>query len=177
MGTFYSNNDYRNYLAHYGVKGMKWGVRRYMDDYGRLTSAGRARAKKDGRGALTRAKIYAQHLTAGQVRERVGQFKHTKGLNKISAVPYFGSGSIAATHRNLSYMGKRLALASEPGSRRQKMYNRLSQHLGETSRYFDRQANAKSWKEYTDRDARANAIARRRYEEWRAKRRSRKEQS
>ena len=26
--TFYSQNDYRNYLAHYGVPGMKWGVRK-----------------------------------------------------------------------------------------------------------------------------------------------------
>ena len=26
MGTFYdAPNDYRNYLAHHGVKGMKWG--------------------------------------------------------------------------------------------------------------------------------------------------------
>lgn len=25
--TFYPDNDYRNYLMHYGVKGMKWGVR------------------------------------------------------------------------------------------------------------------------------------------------------
>lgn len=25
--TFYPANDYRSYLAHYGVKGMKWGVR------------------------------------------------------------------------------------------------------------------------------------------------------
>lgn len=24
MNTFYPENDYRNYLAHYGVKGMKW---------------------------------------------------------------------------------------------------------------------------------------------------------
>lgn len=28
MGTFYAPNDYRNYIAHYGVKGMKWGVRK-----------------------------------------------------------------------------------------------------------------------------------------------------
>lgn len=27
MNTFYPENDYRNYLAHYGVKGMKWGIR------------------------------------------------------------------------------------------------------------------------------------------------------
>lgn len=26
MGTFYSENDYRHYLVHHGVKGMKWGV-------------------------------------------------------------------------------------------------------------------------------------------------------
>lgn len=27
MGTFEAPNDYRSYLKHYGVKGMKWGVR------------------------------------------------------------------------------------------------------------------------------------------------------
>ena len=43
MGTFYSQNDYRNYLEHFGVKGMKWGVRRYQNANGSYTSAGRKR--------------------------------------------------------------------------------------------------------------------------------------
>lgn len=33
--------EYTNYLVHHGVKGMKWGVRRYQNADGSLTSAGR----------------------------------------------------------------------------------------------------------------------------------------
>lgn len=40
MGTFYAPNDYRNYIAHFGVKGMKWGVRRYQNYDGSYTQAG-----------------------------------------------------------------------------------------------------------------------------------------
>ena len=38
-----------NYLMHHGVKGMKWGVRRYRNYDGSLTSAGRAQRRSEYR--------------------------------------------------------------------------------------------------------------------------------
>lgn len=38
-------NDYLDYLAHHGIKGQKWGVRRYQNVDGALTKKGRARRK------------------------------------------------------------------------------------------------------------------------------------
>ena len=39
---------YNNELQHFGVKGMKWGVRRYENKDGTLTPAGRKRYNEDG---------------------------------------------------------------------------------------------------------------------------------
>lgn len=40
-----NRNYYHDYLAHHGVKGMKWGVRRYQNADGSLTPAGKKRIR------------------------------------------------------------------------------------------------------------------------------------
>lgn len=40
-----------NALMHYGVKGMKWGVRRYQNEDGTLTTSGKKRYNAPGTSA------------------------------------------------------------------------------------------------------------------------------
>lgn len=42
--TFYSIHDY--YISHHGVKGQKWGIRRYQNPDGTLTEEGKKRYEK-----------------------------------------------------------------------------------------------------------------------------------
>lgn len=39
--------DNQNYLAHYGIRGQKWGVRRFQNADGSLTSEGKKRARAE----------------------------------------------------------------------------------------------------------------------------------
>jgi hypothetical protein len=57
-----------NYLAHHGIKGQKWGVRRYQTKDGSLTSAGKKRySKGDGK----KAKKTTPEETVEQKRARL----------------------------------------------------------------------------------------------------------
>lgn len=50
-------NRYSNYLLHYGVKGMKWGVRRYQNEDGTLTALGKQRYYGDADRRMSISKL------------------------------------------------------------------------------------------------------------------------
>lgn len=63
----YSANDFRYYssLSHYGILGMKWGVRRYQNKDGSLTKEGRTRYGVQQLEKEARKEAYKQHRKEG----------------------------------------------------------------------------------------------------------------
>lgn len=92
-GTFYPENDYRVYLEHHGIKGMKWGVRRWQDQNGRYNAAGRARyGMGDG-------KTYSGVKGASRPTQRVP----TKGATGTSSGgPSKASSNVADRARSIA---------------------------------------------------------------------------
>jgi hypothetical protein len=68
MSEFY---DY-SFLCHHGIKGMKWGVRRYQNEDGSLTSAGKERySTSKGKIPTARPKTVTDNGTGVKKREAV----------------------------------------------------------------------------------------------------------
>ena len=95
-----ATNDFRaysDYLMHYGVKGMKWGVRRYQDKNGRLTAEGK------------------EHYGTGK-----SAANQEKGMSVLAAMAAYYGVVFGATA--LMYAGAAAAEAAESHARNKRLY-------------------------------------------------------
>lgn len=99
MWRYELTNDGNDYLVHHGILGMKWGVRRYQNKDGTLTSSGQKRYS-DFRATPTK-KAFVPKVSATDVKKKLqdvvnlgakvyGKFQEAKIVDEIF---YGGNGS------------------------------------------------------------------------------------
>jgi len=65
--------NYTNELAHHGILGMKWGVRRFQNKDGTLTAAGKVRYAKESNKAIKTNRDGSKTIPSGFTFNRVGK--------------------------------------------------------------------------------------------------------
>lgn len=94
---------YTDELSHYGIKGMKWGVRRYQNADGSLTAAGKKRQekqqaktiKKENKTAVTQARAISNNSIN---RARLQRIMKQTGQNSLTLQSTINKGKTQVTH-------------------------------------------------------------------------------
>lgn len=79
---------YRDELYHWGIKGMKWGVRRYQNKDGTLTSEGKKHYSQDHED-YTRAhtKKNVREMSDSELNARINRLQKEQQYERITASP------------------------------------------------------------------------------------------
>lgn len=78
--SYYGMNDYRNYLAHYGVLGMKWGVRKKRVKQSINHHRKESRIKKERKNAYKRRRTMSDE----ELRNRINRLQMEKQYAQLS---------------------------------------------------------------------------------------------
>lgn len=97
--TFYAPNDYRVYLAHHGIKGQKWGVRRFQNADGSYTSSGKSRygvsgSSRSSGGVGGALRSMGRKITGADLTEEQRDARNAKAAKIALAVT--GTAAVAA---------------------------------------------------------------------------------
>lgn len=92
----------KNELTHWGIKGQKWGIRRYQNEDGTLTAAGKQRYKDDVREAKDAVKAAKRAFKDTQERGALARLGGYSGGPKIATSGKFISRERRAEQERLN---------------------------------------------------------------------------
>jgi hypothetical protein len=129
-------NDH-NFLCHYGIKGMKWGVRRYETANGHLTEEGKLRyGSKHGLKKAIRKEIKTSNRLTDEVLTRREALKYSEKLSEKADAKYAKKQKekyrirSEAAKENISLQKRELQKAEKA---RREHYNKLVKEFGKTA--------------------------------------------
>ena len=104
---------YEVYLAHHGIKGQKWGVRRYQNEDGTLTAAGKMHYGVDSKGELSEKgkKKFGKDLVQQKRKENTKLMEQDMGRKRLAAASVLGGipGRLIYSQVRLSQIKKQVA--------------------------------------------------------------------
>ena len=140
-------DDSDNFLAHYGILGMKWGVRRYQNMDGTLTSEGKARREAYLDSHYERA---TKKLGKIEARYQKKQKKADKYFTKAQKKEFSPFSSESSIDRALNKATKAQKKANIQIAKGKKWTEAMIKEFGKTGRKID-PAVTKKGEEYTNR--------------------------